>query len=125
MMKTYKSLLLQKVVYDLPTVAAEVRMDEGDVYPVGAAAGVFPDELVELQVVLDPIEPLLATLQVATDAEVCRLAFRVLRVIHTSYGSVQLFAAESAGYGYRLIHRFAQRFEHITGEIDQCDDLLR
>ena len=100
-------------------------MDEGDVYPVGAAAGVLPYQLVELQVVLDPIEPFLAPLQVATDTEVSRLAFRVLRVIHTSYGSVQLFAAESAGYGYRLIHCLAERLEHITGQIHQCDDLLR
>ena len=78
MMKTYKSLLLQQVVYDLPTVAAEVRMDEGDVYPVGAAAGVFPYQLVELQAVLDIIEPLLAPLQVSTDAEICGLALHML-----------------------------------------------
>ena len=119
-----KTLFLQKIINRLPTVAAEVGMHEGDVYPVRAVAGVLPDELIKVQVGLDVIEPPLALLHVATDAEVCRLPSHVLRVRDTTDGTVELFAAEAAGYGYRFVHRLAERFEHITGQIDQRDDLL-
>ena len=99
-------------------------MHEGDVYPVGAVLTMFPDELIERQVGLDVVEPPLALLHVATDAEVCGLPSHVLRVRHTADGTVELFAAEAAGYGYLLIHCLAERFEDVTGQIDQRDDLL-
>ena len=100
-------------------------MYEGDVYPIGAIAGMLPDELVVFQVSLDVVEPTLALLNVATDAEVCRLPSHVLRVRHTTDGTVELFATKSAGYGYRFIHCLAERFEDVARQIDQCDDLLR
>ena len=94
-------------------------MHKRDVYPIGTVAGVLPDELVEIQVGLDVVEPLAAFLQVATDAEVCRLALHVLRIRDSADGTVELFAAESAGYGYRLVHRLTERFEHVGSEIHQ------
>ena len=99
-------------------------MHEGDVYPVGAVLTMFPDELVKVQMRLDVVEPPLALLHVATDAEVCGLPSHVLRVRHTADGTVELFTAEAAGYGYRLIHCLAERFKDVTGQIDQRNDLL-
>ena len=72
-------LLFQKSVYDLPAVAAEVWMDVRYVYPVVARLGIFlPDELVEVEVLTNVVEPPAAFLHVAVDAEVCCLAFRML-----------------------------------------------
>ena len=85
----------------------------------------LPDELVVFQMGLDIVEPPLALLQVATDAEVCRLPSHVLRVADTSDGTVELFTTETAGYGYRFVHCLAERFEDVARQIDQCDDLLR
>ena len=93
-------------------------------YPIRAVSGVLPYQLIERQVCLDVVEPPLALLQVATDAEVCGLPSHVLRVRHTADGTVELFTAEAAGDGYRLIHCLAERFKDVTGQIDQRDDLL-
>ena len=112
-------LSFQQIVNRLPTIAAKVWVYEGDVYPICTVAGVLPDELVEIQMSLDEIKPLAAFLHVATDAEVCRLSSRVLRVRDTTNGTVELFTAEAARYGYRLVHRLSERFEHVGSEIHQ------
>lgn len=57
-----KTLFLQKIINRLPTVATEVGVHEGDVYPVGAVPGVLPDELIVVQMRLDVVEPPLALL---------------------------------------------------------------
>ena len=85
----------------------------------------LPYQLVKWQVGLDVVEPLAALLHISTDAEVCGLPSHVLRVRHTADGTVQPFAAEAAGYGYRLIHCLAERFKDVARQIYQCDDLLR
>ena len=82
-----KMLFLQQVVDDLLTVSTICAV--GDVYPVVALRIMLPDELVEVTMRLDPLEPPLAFLHVAVDAEVCRLAILVLRVAHTTDGIVQ------------------------------------
>ena len=112
-------LSFQEIINRLPTVATKVWMHKGDVYPVGAALAVLPYQLVKWQVGLDVVEPLAAFLHVATDAEVCRLPSHVLRVRDAADGTVQLLTSGSAGYGYRLVHRLAQRFEHVGSEIHQ------
>ena len=72
-------LLFQKSVYDLSAVAPEVWMDVADVYPVGTRLWVLlPDELVEIEVLADVVEPPAAFLHVAVDAEVCSLSLQVL-----------------------------------------------
>ena len=73
------TLLFQKSVYDLPAVATEVWMDVADVHPVVASLGILlPDELVEVEMLTDVVEPPAAFLHVSVNAEVCRLAFQVL-----------------------------------------------
>ena len=119
-----KTLFLQKIVNRLPTVAAKIGMHEGNVYPVGAAAGMLPNELVKVQMGFDIVEPPLAILHVAVYAEVCRLSLHVLGICDATDGTVQLFTAEAAGDGDRFVHRLAERFEDVTGQIDQRDDLL-
>ena len=72
-------LLFQKSVYDLSAVAAEVWMHVADVYPVVAGLGVLlPYQLVEVAMLADVVEPPAAFLHVAVNAEVCRLALRML-----------------------------------------------
>ena len=72
-------LLFQKTVDDLSAVTAEVWMHERYVYPVVARLGVLlPDELVEVEMLADVVEPPAAFLHVAVYAKVCRLAFQVL-----------------------------------------------
>ena len=63
------SLLLQKSVDDLLAVSSKVRVDVADVYPVVASLGVLlPDKLVEVEMLLDVVEPPTAFLQVSVDA---------------------------------------------------------
>ena len=82
-----KMLFLQQVVDDLLSIPAICPV--GDVYPIVALAVVLPYQLVKVAMRLDPLEPSLAFLHVAVDAEVCRLAILVLRVTHTTDGIVQ------------------------------------
>ena len=49
-----------------------------DVYPIGAFRIMLPDELIEIEVCLDPLKPPFTFLQVTVDAEVCRLSCDVL-----------------------------------------------
>ena len=79
-------LLLQIVVDGLLAVLTVGSV--ADMHPIRAFRIVLPDELVELTMRLDPCEPLLALLNVTTDAEVCRLALQVLRVANTANGIV-------------------------------------
>ncbi len=82
-----KMLFFQQVVDDLLSISSVGAV--GDVYPVVALRIVLPDELVEVTMRLDPLEPPLAFLHVSVDAEVCRLAILVLRIAHTTDGIVQ------------------------------------
>ena len=82
-----KMLFLQQVVDDLLSISSVGAV--GDVYPIVAFRIVLPNQLVELAMRLDPLEPPFAFLHVAVDAEVCRLAILVLRVAHTTDGIVQ------------------------------------
>ena len=82
-----KKLFLQKIVDDLLTVTTVGSI--ADMYPIVALAVMLPDQLVEVAMALDPLEPPFAFLHVAVDAEVCRLAILVLRVSNTADGIVQ------------------------------------
>ena len=102
--RCHSALFLQEVVYHLVAVLAEVWIYERHMHPIGALRVVLPDKLVEWQMVADIIEPLAALLDVAIDAEVCRLTLHVLRVVDTADGLVQSFAAESAAYLDGFLH---------------------
>ena len=118
-------LLFQQAVYDLSAVAPEIGMHEGYVYPVGTRLWVLlPDELVEIEVLADVVEPPAAFLHVSVDAEVCSLSLQVLRVADTTHGLVQSLGAESAAYLDGFAHGLAQGFEHVDGQIDQIDHLV-
>ena len=82
-----KMLFLQQIVDDLLSISSVGAV--GDVYPIVSFRIVLPDELVEVAMRLDPLEPPFAFLHVAVDAEVCRLAILVLRVAHATDGIVQ------------------------------------
>ena len=105
-------------------VLTEVLVHIRDMDPVGAAGVVLPDELVEGQMVLDVVEPFLAFLQVPVDAEVCSLAFHVLRVVHAAHLGVEFPATEAAADLDGFVHCHAQRFEHVGRKIHQVDNLL-
>lgn len=82
-----KKLFLQKIVDDLLAIPSVGSI--ADMHPVGALRVMLPNQLVEVAMALNPLEPPLTFLHVAVDAEVCRLALHVLRVAHTSHGIVQ------------------------------------
>ena len=118
-------LLLDEIVDHVLSVLSKIREHERDMHPVGARLRVvLPDELIERQVVFDIVEPSLALLDVATDAEVCRLSLQVLRVIHTAHGLVELLTSEAAADGNRFTHRHAQGLQHVGSEIDEVNHLL-
>ena len=102
-MKT--TLFLDESVDHLTAVFAKVGEDERDVYPVGARLWVvFPDELVEWQMVFDILEPLAALLNVTINTEVSGLSFQMLTIIYTTNGLVECLRAETATNLDRLIH---------------------
>ena len=81
-------LPLREVADHLLAVAA--RAPVADVYPAGLARGCgLPDELVKLEVVHHPGEPLAARLDVG-DKNVGGAAARVVRGFHAPYGGVEI-----------------------------------
>ena len=87
-------LCLNVPVDDLSAVGRESV--ETDVYPTAAGLGVLlPDELVELDVGTNPVEPPATLLDVAVDAEVCGLSRQVLAVRDSAHGTVECLAAEA------------------------------
>ena len=112
-------------VDDIPAVLAEVWEHKRHMHPAAAGLRVlFPYQLVKREILLDVFKPLAAFLYVAIDAEVCRLAFQVLRVIHTADGLVQSFAAETTANLDGFVHSHPKRLQNIRAEIDQVDHLL-
>ena len=105
-------------------VAVLTVVAEADMHPVGALQIVFPNELVELQVGLDVVEPLLAFRHVAVDAEVGSLAEHVLRVLNTTDGCIELQATEPTPYLHLSPPPVAQWLQHIMAERSQVDDFL-
>ena len=83
----------------------------------------LPDELVEVAMTLDPLEPPLALLQVPVDAEVCRLTVLVLAVPHPAHGLIQSQTPVAAANLNRLSHRLAQRLQYPMHQRTQIDDI--
>jgi len=106
------TLFLLKVVDDMLAVLSVGTI--GNMYPVGALPVVLPDELVEVAVRLDPLEPPLALLQVAVDTEVCGLTLNVLGVADTAHGLIEARAAVAAANLDRFLHCVAKRLEYVV-----------
>ena len=128
-LKNYDNTLcvsfLDESVDDIPAVLAEVWEHKRDMHP--AAAGIeilFPYQLVKREILADVFKPLAAFLDVAIDAEVCRLTFHVLGVIHTAHGLVELLTAETAANLDGFLHSHPKRLQNVGAEIDQVDHLL-
>ena len=106
-------------------VLAKVLINERHVYPFGAGLAVlFPDELVEGQMVTDILEPLPALLAVAVNAEVSGLALHVLRVLHATHGLVQFLLAKARPNLDGFVHSLAQRLQDKGSQINQVYHLL-
>ena len=107
-------LFLQQIADDLLAVLPVGAV--ADVYPVASLRVVLPDELVERTVLLDPLKPPLAFLQVAVDAKVGRLALDVLGVMHAAHGMIEACATVAGAYLDRFLHRVAQRLEYMVNQ---------
>lgn len=101
---------------------AVVALVEGDVDPVGGA-GMFPDELVEVEVVHHPGEPLAAGGEVG-DVDVCCLAEEVLGVGDASDGSVEEGGAVAGGDADGDIEVQAEGLEDLLAEGAEVVDNL-
>ena len=105
---------LQESVDDIPAVLAEVWEDKRDMHPTAPGLWILlPDELVERQMVLYILKPLAALLDVSVDAEVCRLAFQVLGVVHAANGFIEFLTAETAAYLDGFVHSHTKWFQNI------------
>ena len=113
-MKKKMNLFLQKIVDDLLTVPSVGTI--ADMHPVGAFRIMLPDELVEVAMAFDPLEPPFTLRHVAVDAEVCRLAAHVLTVAHASHGLIECQRAEAAANLDGLSHRLAEWLQHLMNE---------
>ena len=82
------ALCLQQIIDNLFSIFAVATI--ADMHPVGSRLGVlFPDELVELAVLLNELKPRFSLLNIAVDAEVSRLALHVLTIADTANSSIQ------------------------------------
>ena len=108
---------------DLLSVAGAVAL-EGDVDPVDAM-GMLEDELVEVEVVHHPEEPLPAGMVVG-DADVAGFAKGVLGGIDASNFDVELWATVAGADDDRLLSEIAEGFEDVLAKDFQiADDFLR
>jgi len=92
-------------------------------HPICAFGVVLPDELVEVAVGLNPLEPTLAFRLVAIDAEVCCLALHVLTVADAADGSVQSRTSVAGAYLDFMPHRGAERLEYVMHQPTKVYDL--
>ena len=106
---------------DLLSVAGAVAL-EGDVDPVDAM-GMLEDELVEVEVVHHPEEPLSAS-TVVGDADVTGFAKGVLGGIDSSNLDVELWATVAGAYYNRLLCELAERFENLFAQLLEGRDVL-
>jgi len=105
MKKQSSSRRFQEIIDYLLSILAVAA--ERDMHPIVACLWVlFPNQLVKLAMGLDPLKPPLALLDVAIDAEVCRLATHVLGIVDTAHGSIQcetpVAASDFDGMPHRL-----------------------
>ena len=113
-------LPLHEVADHLLAVAA--RAPVADVYPAGLAPGRgLPDELVKLEVVHHPGEPLAARLGVR-NKNVGGAAARVVRVFHASDGSVEPWRPVAAVDADGVAEVGAQRLQDMEAELLEVAD---
>ena len=106
---------------DLLSVAGAVAL-EGDVDPVDAM-GMLEDELVEVEVVHHPEEPLPAGMVVG-DADVTGFAKGVLGGIDASDLHVELWATVAAADYNRLLCEGSEGFENLFAQLLEGRDVL-
>ena len=114
-----KMLFLQQVVDDLlavPPVGSIRHM-----HPVVALRVMLPNQLVEVAVRPDPLEPPFAFLQIPVDAEVCRLTILVLRVPHPAHGGIQSQTPVPAANLNGMPHRLPERLQHLMHQRTQIN----
>ena len=113
-------LLLHEVADHLLAVAA--RAPVADVYPAGLAPGRgLPDELVKLEVVHHPGEPLAARLGVR-NKNVGGAAARVVRGFHAPYGGVEPWRAIAAVDADGVAEVGPQRLQDVEAELLEVAD---
>ena len=96
----------------------------GEVQPaVAHATAVLEEQLVEVGVADDPLEPLTGYLFVG-HGEVGSLAQHVLRAPDATHRLVQRLAAEAAGDADGLTVVLAQRLQHFTAQVPHGQHLL-
>lgn len=106
---------------DLLSVAGAVAL-EGDVDPVDAM-GMLEDELVEVEVVHHPEEPLPAGIVVG-DADVTGFAKGVLGGIDASNFDVELWATVAGADDNRLSRELAEGLENLFAQLLEGRDVL-
>ena len=93
-----------------------------DVYPAGLApGGGLPDELVKLEVVHHPGEPLAACLDVG-DKDIGGAAARVVRCFHAPDGGVELWRAVAAVDADGVAEMRPQRLQDVEAELLEVAD---
>ena len=113
-------LSLHEVADHLLAVAS--RAPVADVYPVGLAPGRgLPDELVKLEVVHHPGEPLAARLGVR-NKNVGGAAARVVRGFHAPDGGVEPWRAVAAVDADGVAEVGAQRLQDVEAELLEVAD---
>ena len=96
----------------------------GDVQPaVAQATAVLEEQLVEVRVADDPLEPLARHLFIG-HRQVGSLAQHVLRAPYATHRTVQCLAAIAAGDADRLSVVLAQRFQHFLAQAPHGQHLL-
>ena len=96
----------------------------GEVQPaVTQATAVLEEQLVEVRVADDPLEPLARHLLIG-HREVGSLTQHVLRAAHAAHGTVQRLAAEAAGDADWLAIVLAQWLQHFLAQSPHGQHLL-
>ena len=107
-------------------MAVAAEWIKADVHPIGSRLRVlFPDKLVEWQIVPDVPEPRLPFVDVAVDAQVSRHSLRVLRGADTSYGLIQRLTPVAAPNLHFPAPPCPEWLQHILSESRQIHYLLR
>ena len=134
--KGVRQLLFLKIADHLVAVLALVG-PAGDVEPV-LAMGVLEDELVEVGVVLQEVEPAVGNVHVGVrtvvlpvgvgglgQADVGRFSEGVLGGIDASYLDVEQVASVTAGDNDRLPGKGSEGFENLFAQLLEGRDVLR
>ena len=102
----------------------------GDVNPEVLAVGSLKDELVEVGIALQPVEPLTSGLKVSVpliiipcgiagegQADVSSFAQGVLGGVGSTYTDVQLVTAITAGDNHRAANKATERLQHLFAQL--------